>query len=225
MKTLIVAIGVTSLVVQAGNVRAGTITLDFGDATINARPSGVDATAYLAANNVFITSITSGTTYKIRDDRDIYGGSTAIPSSLHNYVWQEGSNDPVSVELTFGNPVKDVSFYRIGSSNSATTPEWSVHVFNGLTELTSTGESLNGFFQQPPKLFSFNASSFGASQITKIRFDSNNYNFAAYSSVGIDDLSFTPIPEPTSLALCVLGALGLVGYRRRQWQKRRRNVA
>jgi VCBS repeat-containing protein len=194
-------------VVDAGG--SGTlVTLDFGDATINARPSGEDATPYLAANGVSITNLTLGTVFQIQDDRDPYDNTPLIPddhistltSSHHNFVWQRGTNDPVSVVLTFDDPVSDVSFYRIGSTGGAATPEWNVQVYNGGTLLVTQGQPYNGFHQSAPTLYSFEAAGYGASQITHISLYSNNYHSAAYSAVGIDDLAFTPIPTSVTLA-------------------------
>lgn len=206
-------------------VQAGVVTLDFGDATINARPSGVAAAPYLAANGVTITGISPGTTFSINDDRDIYNAppddnhDSVLAQSHHNFAWQTGSNDPVFVELTFATPVSEVSFYRIGSGGNAATPAWNAAVYNGTTALASVGEGINGFYLQPPKQFTFVAANYGAPYITKILFNSNNYHFAAYSSVGIDDLSFSPIPEFASLALC--GAAASIFYGARRVLRRR----
>jgi len=213
-----------------GVANAGLITLNFGDATINARPAGVSALPYLTANGVSVSAITPGTRLEIWDDRDPYNQpfdtdhATTITSSHHNFLWHVGSVTAMSYDLTFSTPISEVSFFRFGSTGGAATPAWSVQVFNGATQLAQVGQGINGFFQDlTPDQFSFQASALGAPQITHIRVNNDAQNFAAYPSIGVDDLSFTPVgapvPEPSSIALlggCLAG-LGL--YRARGHRK------
>ncbi len=162
-------------------------------------------TAYFSQYGITISNLSPGTYLDLFDARfsynnDPYGnpinGSAMRASSNYNVLVQQGTNNnPAEYTLNFPRPVSQVSFYRAGASLGAASPEWSATAYNGSTAIASVGQGLNGYCcSSPPQLYSFVAGNYGHSQITKLRFYSNNYHFAAFSTVAIDDLNYTPIP-------------------------------
>lgn len=212
-------------------VSAAPVTLNMGDGSLPIGAAFAPAASYLSSYGVSIIDLTLGTTLQMEDARfsynsDPYGnpnGSAMRASSPYNVLSQAGTNnDPAFYTLGFGGGVSDLSFYRAGAALDAATPEWKVDIYDGTTVIASVGQPLNGYCcNSYPQLYSFNAATYGHSQITSMRVYSNNHHFAAFSTVAIDDLTFTPIaaaiPEPTSAALLLAGltALGWNSRRRR----------
>lgn len=219
---------VLGLVLVSSSLARADSTLNMADGTFPVNQSTASAAttaAYLGSYGITISGLTAGTWLELYDSRFSYnanpygnpGGSAMTTSSNYNVLVQGGSNNnPAQYTLTFATPVTDVSFYRAGSALGAATPEWSVAIFDGATQIASAGQGVNGYYQSAPTLYSFVASAYGHTQITSIQIYSNNHQFAAFSTVAIDDLHFTPtVPEPCCALLLGSGLIALFAMRRR----------
>lgn len=179
----------SAILLLAARAQADPLRLDFD--AVDATAGRVPAASYLASFGISVTDVTPGTTVVI-DNIDLeYGGNASRASSSPNGITQIGSNDPVSFTLRFCAPMDSVSFTRakliVATASGVTHPEWSAHAFdaNG-TEVATVGEPLLGSYADVPAA-SFTLNGPG---IVAVRFDSNNYHFAAFNAALLDDLVF-----------------------------------
>ncbi|MBI3400001.1 MAG: HYR domain-containing protein [Acidobacteria bacterium] len=189
MKTLI---GLTCCLLLTASLPAlaGTVTINFDSVDASA-PGCVPAAPYLAGYGVTITGMTPATTVGIASTNQTYGGLAMQAPSMPNFLTQCGSNDPVSYTLHFWTPLNGVAFTRprlLNGPSGISFPEWSVHFLDSVgNDLGSVGEPLSSYFaDQPAKTFTFTASAIAA-----MRVESNNYHFAAFSALLLDDLTMT----------------------------------
>ncbi len=160
---------------------------------------------YLAGFGITLTQVTAGTHLAaVNAELGLYGGRAAVASSLPNLFTQEGVNAAVSFTLNFSQPLTQFGFTRVellAGQSGITHPAWSAHALdaNG-NELGSVSEALiSSGANVPAKTFTLNGPGIAA-----VRFDSNGYDFAAFSAVLLDDLVLT---EP----LCPPGPAGPPG--------------
>jgi hypothetical protein len=211
-----VGIVVSCLSLQANRASAQTI-LNFD--SVDASAGQVDATSYFASYGITETALIAGSAIDIYSDVNYGGDDAAIASSAPNFVETTGGNSN-SVLLTFSTPLTSLSFTRIeetGTGAGNSFGAWSAEVFSGATEIGSASASGYSIFNNninPAQTYTFTGA-----DITSIEFDGNDYigNTPFYGSQGIlmDDLTLTPVPEPSSLALSCLGLLGAFAWRRR----------
>jgi hypothetical protein len=171
-------------------------------------PGGVGGTAlanYLAGYGMSISKVTPGTFVVVMDYRNEYGGQATIPPSLPNLLTQVGSNDPVSFEVDFAVPQDSFGFTRpalIAGPSGITHPQWDAFAFDATGhELDHVGEGLIASFSNVPAA----TYTLHGPGITAVEFASNNFHFAAFSAVLLDDFVLSnsvnnPLPTTTSLA-------------------------
>ena len=180
----------------ADNNSSTTSTLNFD--AVNASAGPVDASSYLAGSGITLSAVTAGTAIDVVNNQSVYGGAAASPSSSPNMLMQINVNAPVSYTLNFATPLTSLGFTRpmlLAGPSGITHPQWSAHAFDASgQEVASASEGLIASYSNVP------ASTFTLTGdgITSVRFDSNGYNFTAFSAVLIDDLTITTTSATTS---------------------------
>jgi hypothetical protein len=166
-------------------------TIHFDAINALSHPEGVDGAtldSYLSDFGITLSNVTSGTQLKVYDDRNVYSGQAVIAPSAHNLLTQAGSNDPVSFTLNFDAPLDSFGFtrpYLIAGPSGITHPQWDAYAFDSQgNQVDHAGEALLASYSDIPAA----TYTLHGPGITAVRFDSNNYHFAAFSAVLLDDL-------------------------------------
>jgi hypothetical protein len=107
---------------------------------------------------------------------------------------QNGVNGPVSFTMTFASPLTSLSFTRpklLTGPSGITHPSWSAHAFDvkGLKVSTAGEAMISSFMDVPAATFVLQGNG-----IKSVQFDSDGYNFTAFSAVLLDD--FIPVFSP-----------------------------
>ena len=209
---------VVLIAAQSGVARGGVITINFDAIDASAAPNGVGGATlanYLAGFGVSFTNTTPGTQMQVYDARLVYPAIQPIhPPSLYNVLFQTGSNNPVTYTVNFDRLLDSFSMTRPFIDSGVTgvaLPFWRATALdaNG-NSLGFVGEAARSIFSDiPAQTFTLQGPG-----IARVRIDNVNGNFAAFSSMPLDDfvLRFqdTAVPEPMSLA--VFGGLAAVGW-------------
>jgi hypothetical protein len=212
-----VGIVVSCLSLPADRANAQILTFDSVDASAGA----VDATSYLNSYGITLSGVTAGTEVAIQSDQQFYGTPGIVyASSPHNFLEQFGNANGESFTLNFATPLTSLAFTRItetGGPGKAGNSfgQWSAEAFEGATQIGQYGESAYSIFG-PASVNSAQTYTFSGSGITSIQFDGNAFNFYGTGSILLDDLTLTPVPEPSSLMLTGLGLLWIT----RRWRNR-----
>jgi len=187
---------------------AQTVTLNFD--TVNASGGPVDPTAYLASYGITLSDV-SPSNPEIYSDQDFYNSTTVQASSGTNFLEQQSAVNGGTFILNFSSPVDNLSFTRIESLVTNVVGTWSATAYDGATELSSVGES-DGVGGLTPITYDLTGSN-----ITSLVIYGNGDGNAGISSVMMDDLTFTAVPEPSTYAAIVgLAALGFAAVRGRR---------
>lgn len=220
-RCLVAASFVGCLLPMIHEATAGTITLDFDAVSVPAF-GVVDATSYLATFGVTVSNVTSGGQVVIRND----GGlpNFIVPPSSPNTAsfFSSVGQIPNTFTLNFPVPLTSLSFTRpqlLTGPSGVTHPQWTATALNSLdVAVAAVGQGLIASFSNvPAQTFTLTGT-----EIEKLRFDSNNFAFASTVAVVVDDLTLTPVPEPTTLLLfgTTAAGIGLAHWRqrrRKQW--------
>ena len=150
--------------------------------------------------------------YKILND---YAGATwinfgVVNSSTYNTHYDDATisgtqvaynvNALGSAEILFNNPVNIDKAYFASAYFEPNNIDISWVYSNGTTG--STAIALDKDFGQWANL--------GLKEVTSLKFEADNYYF------GMDNFTYSPVPEPTSIALGLMSLAGLLGARRRK---------
>jgi hypothetical protein len=163
---------------------------------------------------VTLRNVTPGTQVLVFDSRNIYPGlEPVIPTSPFNVITQGGSNNPVTYTIQPDRLLDSFSVSRPAIRAGVTgiaLPEWSLTAFDEFDNpIGSVGEGQRSIFSDIiARTFTLNG------RIAYIRFNSNSYNFAAFSSMPLDNWNLSPdraVPEPASVVVFGLGLAGMVG--------------
>jgi len=177
-----------------GSAQKRPVVLDF-DKTADGKPLDVSLTGrlvangYLAAADITLSDVTTGTQVVIFDLRRFYEGQAIKAASGNNGLTQVPSNDPVSFTLNFKTPLQSVLFTRpllLAGPTGVTFPEWKATALDAKgQELDTAGEGSSGYYSDAPaKTFTLKGPG-----IKAVRFDSNNHHFAAFNAAVLDDLT------------------------------------
>jgi len=168
----------------------------------------VTAPGTLAGNGVFV-------------DTDVNNQSISNVLGNNNYLDQQtgGAFTSRSYTLEFAQVLDSFSFVRRGfyglTSSGLIHPLWSAEALDsGGGVLGSVGEGAASTFGSVPSAnFAFNMGG-----IKAVRFNGDHQGFAGRAGAGFDDmvLTFTPVPEPSSILLLALGSMALICKARKQ---------
>jgi hypothetical protein len=199
---------------------ATTINFDSLNATAGS-VTGAPLNTYLAGFGVTLINVTSGTQMVVQDENVIYGGNVVDAPSSRNVLGQQGTAGAASFTLSFASVVSNLSFDRVGiygNINPTSFPTWSATALdvNG-NSLGAYGEVVQGYWHYlAPTTFTF-----AVANIKSVRFDGNAHNYAAFTNVLIDNITYTPsagsVPDSSATLPLLAGALALLGT----WARRR----
>lgn len=177
--------------------QAPPIVLNFD--SVDASAGAVDATSYFTSIGATLSDVTLGTSVQIINNKNLYGGQAAVPTSAPNLIQQSGTAGcgPVSFRLVLATSataysVASVSFNRamlLAGPSGVIHPAWSAHALDSSgTEVATVGEPLIASFSNvPPQPFTLTGP-----DIRSVRFDSNCMGIAGFSGALIDDLILQP---------------------------------
>ncbi len=213
MKNLVNPFASALVFVCSATASAGVVDFD----SLAQGTTGAQMQAYLAGYGITISNATAGSSVGAQDDRIVYGGGVVAASSGHIYLAQWGGGNPVTYTLNFEPALVELAFTRItelpGSGGTA-YPWWEARVFAGTTQVGYVSQAIHAVWpgeSNPAQVYSFSHEG-----ITSIRFTGDHYGYAAFGQVMIDDLTTTPVPEPSGLTLVAMVALGLAAFRQRR---------
>lgn len=215
MKTKISIITIAGLVLLAttGKSTAQNIYLNFD--SVDASSGPVDATAYLNSYGITLANVTTtdptGPGYSAVVDieaNNSAGDQYVVPSSPPNFLIELPQSPPgqpyppdCTFTMDFSTPLSSFTFTRCGDNGTTETPPWSVTAYDGNTEVASAGSpSFDSWTDQSPETYTLTGS-----EITSITVSAQGYNGgnspAGISSVPMDNIVLTPVPEPGVVTL------------------------
>lgn len=185
-------------------------TLDFQLVPVAGPVSGTsnwtDPTPFLSTFGITVSNKTPGTLFGVIES------DATIPAFQHVLNEYNGT-DPETFTLNFASPVNDLVFVRQQYGNNNSGPAWTA------SALDSSGNALQTISEaaQPPGGSPTTTFAFIVSNIWGLRIDANDAARATWSGPPISSISYTPAPEPATIANfgIALGFLGLGGIARR----------
>jgi hypothetical protein len=168
---------------------AGVNVINFDSlGTSSGAVGGALLSNYLAGFGITASNVTLGTRLEAVNGDNLSGNAIAVPSSPPNLFTQVGLNQPVTFTLNLAAPVGTFGFTRVAlaaGQAGISHPAWTARAFNAAgTQLASVSEPLIfSFANVPARVFQLTGRG-----ITRVRFDSDSRQTAAFSAVLLDDL-------------------------------------
>ncbi len=181
--------------------------------TTSGSVSGVPLTNYLAGFGITVSDVTPGTTLTVEN----LSVSMFVPQTPPNALHQQNNANGESYTLNFSPALSSLSFTRcaeLPGPDGIAYPYWSATAYDGSLQIGQVSEDAYSLWpyngSKPAHTYAFTGS-----HITSLVVYGNAYNFAACSTLMIDDIVLTPTPEPATLSLLALGALAMLRRRMR----------
>jgi hypothetical protein len=206
----------------APRASADTITIDFDSLSPDSTGvlTGSTVTTYLAGYGVTLENMLSGQAAYVLDASNA-NANYLTPSSPNNAFLVAGGGQVRSFDLKFTGVVDNLSFTRVGteadnSPSGTIMGPWTATAYSALgVNLGSVSAStISTYGDVGNQTYTFNVT--GISYIT---FSGDHLGYAGFALPVIDDITYSAVPEPTSLALLGLGLAGVA------WRKRRKASA
>lgn len=179
--------------------RADAVTLiDFSNSPVGALSAGSILTTQYSSFGVIFSATENGLPVNLAvvDNYTVAAGGIYLGNTDSNTFL----NRHDTITITFSNPVNNVSWLTESLGNLSIT-------FNAY----SSSNALLQTVVTPAAGVSWGATSFSVSGISRIEANQPVDNWAW----GLDNLSYTAVPEPASALLLGLGSLGILARRRR----------
>lgn len=219
MKATMKVIGAVAFVFAAAFAQ-GQVTTTVNFDAINAYGTsyvgGATLADYLAGYGLTISHLGSGTSVVVMDERELYGGQAVDAPSNYNVLVQIGTATATSYRIEFATPVSNVTFERAGliaGGSGVVHPAWNVSAYTSANQLLgSASDSLQGYFSNQPAV----QYALAYENIAYLVVSGDAQSFAAFTNIVMDNLTFTTVPEPRTVALALgLLALAVVAISRR----------
>jgi len=193
---------------------AGLITLDFDSVPVPTA-GGVDATGYLLSYGI---GLSGNFPVSIFTDQNFYGSTTVKASSGHNFLLQQVSGSPNGVTFTmhFSAPLTSLSFDSIAIIAPSAIGWWTATAFNAASAaVATTGQVFPPATSSGVHYSLFDANFMTDGGITALTITADGHNSAGISSVPLDNLTLSSVPEPGT-ALFGIACVGVAALRRRR---------
>jgi hypothetical protein len=171
--------------------------------------SGAPVTSYFAGFGVTFSSV-GGTPYILPYEP---GNPFPVPVSSPNWFGVGGPGTGFNYTLSFSNLLDSLSFTVPGTGNSTTMAAWSATAYSAANvQLDQVGNPNITFPNSLTQTYTLTGPA-----ISYVVFFDNVQNFAGVH-LALDDLTMSQTPLPAALPLFAsgLGALGLIGWRRKR---------
>jgi len=169
---------------RAETLSAQTITFD----TVSVSPgSCADATAYLASFGVTFVPVSTGASGTICN----VAGTEITPASGANVFFGNpaATNNPVSYDLRFGQPLRQLTFTRVSVSGGISLPAWRATAYGASDQVLSSIDQGRLFPGPPEAMFALVGPG-----ITRVRFEA--FAQSTYNHPPFDDLVMSAIGGP-----------------------------
>lgn len=180
---------------------ANTVVINF-DSPSPGSP-GLDPTLYLASFGVTLSGV-SPSNPLIYSDLAFYGSGVVQASSGHNFLLQQSAVNGGSFTLNFNTGLSQLGFTRIANRTNNSVGSWTATAYSGATAVGSFGESY-GLGAFSPATYTYTGSN-----ITSLTVSGNGFGSAGISSLMMDNLTLTSVPDGGSSLLLIGGALAMM---------------
>jgi hypothetical protein len=167
--------------------------------------SGAPVASYLAGYGIAYTE-GSGTTLIVGPVAP-WANSPSTPNDL-----MMPGNQVSTYTLYFNQPVKELGFARVGVNGASSMGSWIATAYSPENDVL--GVASEGLTIGTPWTWI----DLPGTGIDHVTFSSDHLGWAG-THLQIDDLTFTPVPEPGTLILLGSGLVGLIVYRRKRLPK------
>lgn len=146
--------------------------------------------AYLATNDMAVSSNSPGTSPAVEDETNVAGGGFVTASSEPNLLTQIGSNGPASFTVTFSNLLTGFSFTRpeLLANPFVTHPAWQVEAFDalGLPLAETNAAQISSPTNVPAQTYTLDGDG-----IASVQFSSQGSGLTTFNAMLLDDFVLT----------------------------------